>query len=132
MAWATWRPSSRTFRDRSGKSYNGKKFPGGPELNLNGLVQYEIPTSFGYVIPQLDVSFVDEYFADLDNTAAYHVPRAPNNNDKVDGRTFDTTLGDFWDVNIRLSFTDEAQALRFTLFVENVTGRGHADQSLSS
>lgn len=101
-------------------SFDGNEFPGAPKITFNGLLQYEISTSFGFIIPQVDFSYIDEYFADIDNTGSISFAPGDTGFAQVDGRTFDTTLGDFWDVNLRLSFTNEEQTTKLTLFVENI------------
>lgn len=101
-------------RDLAGNvtnSFNGNDFPGAPKITFNGTVSYDIPVSFGYVIPQVDWSYVDEYFVDIENTKTL----------VTGGRTYDTTVGDFWDVNLRLGITNQDKSIRATLFVENVS-----------
>ena len=92
------------FIDAGGNNYEGNDFPSAPGVNFNGLVRYEFRIGpSGFLALQTDFSYIDEYFVDIDNTPSPFM------------------AGDFWDVNLRMSWIHADQQLTATAFWENVT-----------
>jgi len=58
----------KDFVDDLGNDFSGNKITLAPDLNFNGLAQYDIPVSFGTFTLQLDWSYQDKvYFDSLNN-----------------------------------------------------------------
>lgn len=81
---------------------NGNEFRNAPALNFNGAVWYYMALSENLAVtPQLDFTFVDEYFSSFANEPA-------------------STAGDYWQVNARVRFSDINEQYVATVWVENL------------
>ena len=78
---------------------SGNKPPRASEMDVNGLVRYDIHLSGGTLSPQIDFEYVGDFYTDSENTLE---------------------LGDFWRVNARLAYRHENSGLDVSVFVENI------------
>ncbi len=81
----------------------GNAFRYAPEFTFNGVLSYTFELGeMGFITPQLDWSYTDEYFTDIANNPL--------------GKTEDN-----WMTNARISWTSTDESLNATFFVENLT-----------
>ncbi|BFM16698.1 hypothetical protein R50073_28810 [Maricurvus nonylphenolicus] len=88
--------------DPTAPDINGNEFRYAPHFTFNGAIAYDFDIGdFGYLTPQVDWVYTDEYYTDVVNREA----------GKVD---------DVWKTNLRLSWTSPTQQYYATAFVENL------------
>ncbi len=78
---------------------SGNTPPRTSDMDVNGLVRYEIPMASGTLSPQIDFSYVGKFYPDIENTA---------------------NLGEFWRTNARLAYQHGDAGVSVNLFVENI------------
>jgi iron complex outermembrane recepter protein len=88
--------------DPSAPDIDGNEFRYAPHFTFNGAIAYDFAVGdFGYITPQIDWVYTDEYYTDVVNREA----------GKVD---------DVWKTNLRLSWASPTQQYYATAFVENL------------
>lgn len=104
------------------ENLDGKSFRYAPELTFNGLISYSFEVAdLGYLTPQVDWSWSDSYFTDLENTTPSNPSRdASGVAQFVNGEPAQGEVDDLWLVNARLTFSDNLDRYYVTAFVENL------------
>ncbi|MDC1298459.1 TonB-dependent receptor [Pseudomonadales bacterium] len=77
----------------------GNRPPRASEMDVSGIVRYDIPLTSGTLSPQIDFEYVGDFYTDSENTLE---------------------LGDFWRVNARLTYRHESSGFEVNVFVENI------------
>lgn len=77
----------------------GNRPPRTSEMDVNGIVRYDIPLRSGTLSPQIDFEYVGDFYTDSENTLE---------------------LGDYWRVNARLAYQHESSGIEVNVFVENI------------
>ena len=78
---------------------SGNTPPRSADLDINGLVRYDMPVPGGTLSPQINFDYVGRFYPDLENTQK---------------------LGDFWRFNARLTYRHSNTGVSANLFVENI------------
>ncbi len=77
----------------------GNKPPRASEMDVSGIVRYDIPLTSGTLSPQIDFEYVGDFYTDSENTLE---------------------MGDFWRVNARTTYRHESSGFEVNVFVENI------------